>query len=919
MSAAWGGLHRLLHVATRRGVARDVDDELQFHVESRVGDLVARGHDPVDARAVAEREFGDLDESRRELIDADQRRYERVERGTTWEAWWHDVRFSARSLRRTPGVAAAVVVLLGLGIGANAATFSLADDLFVRPPAGVSAPDGLTRLYVHSDHTKGRYGAIQPTFVFPAYVAMARALGSQAAFAAYTEADSEAVGIRRATETLRVVYATSSYFPVLGALPALGRTFTGDEDSMGAGVPVAVIGDALWHARYGGDSAVLGQQIDVALARYTIIGVAAPGFIGPDLDRTDIWLPMAMRPGAPGIGDTPWYRDWGGASWVRVIGRLHRGTTAASLAAAATPVLRLGERDNVMYGPDTTATVLAGPWQESLGPSVTTPVERAITTRLVGVTLMVLVIACANVVNLLLLRGVRRRREIAIRLSLGISRARLVRQLLIESTMLAVIGGVASLGAAVWGASLLRATILPSVHWGAHPMRWQVIVASLGAAVVTGVVAGMAPALHAGRTDLTASLKSGTSEGGSPRSPLRAGLIVVQAALCMVLLAGAGLFVRSLRAVQSIDLGYDASRVAYGWVYFRNPTNRTVEFSNPARSQELTQGLASVALRLRSEPGVESIALASSPPMNGYAMTSPRFGDGAPAPKLNGLDAGLIAAEPSFFATTGATLVRGRLFTAAEQADSDQVVVVNETMARTYWPHSDALGQCFFVSARDRTCTTVIGIARDARLKNIIESPRVEMFTPIRRGAGMLSRPAFIIVRAAPGRASQVTDRLRRALVQQFPGAEPPYVTSMARAAEPELRPWRVGAELFALFGGLALVVAIFGVYSTLAYTVGHRLQEIGIRVALGARRGQIARLVLAHGMRPLVVGVACGLIITVLLGRFVASMLYETSATNPLVLGGAAVVLLLAGLLGSLAPAWRATRVDPAVSLRAE
>jgi predicted permease len=917
VSGGWEGVRRLLRIPTRRAVARDVDAELRFHFESRVADLKARGHSPDAATRLAEREFGDLGESRRELIDVDERRRQRVHRSERVSAWRDDVRFSLRALRRTPGLSAMIIVLFALGIGANAAAFSVADALFLRRPAGVAEPDGLMRLYTRVEHSNGKVTIVSPLFMYATYPTISEALGNRTALAAYSPPDSEFVGIGSAVRNLQVVYASSNYFSVLGARLAFGRTFTNDENRMGAGTPVAVISYVVWQREFHGDSTVLGKQIEVEMARYTIIGVAARDFNGPDLNRTEIWLPIAMRPG-PVIGGTPWYKYWNTTAIVRLIARPRPGVDRATIAAIATDAFRRGEIAYSQGFPDTTATMLAGPVLESLAPSVTPPVERALTSRLLGVTLIVLLIACANVVNLLLLRGVRRRREIAIRLSLGISRGRLVRQLLIEAVLLSLAASLVSLVVAWWGGTLLRAMLLPSTHWASGAMTWRVVVATVVVAVVTGLVAGVVPALRASRTDLTTSLKSGSREGGAVRSRLRGGLVVTQAALSVALLAGAGLFLASLHEVHSIDVGYDIDRLVYGTVLFRDPQNRDVEYWQNNRAAELSKGLADVADRLRGDPEIDGTALASSPPMDGYAAYAISRRDGSPLPPINNHAPALIAAQPSYFAVAGVKLLRGRLLTESDERAPSLVLVINETAARTYWPGGDPIGDCLRIRAAGKSdCAMIVGIVRNSHLGNIVEPPTPEMFAPIL--SNFQAHPGYLVVRAAAGHVAAARATLRRELAKQFQNAEPPYVRSAAEVREPELRPWRLGAALFSIFGVLALIVASIGVYCTLAYEVGQRLHEMGVRIALGARRGEIVRLVLGYGMRSLVIGVAGGLVVTLLLGRLVASMLYETQPTNPVVLGTAAAALLVTGLLGSLVPAWRAMRVDPVVALRAD
>jgi predicted permease len=828
-----------------------------------------------------------------------------------------DVAFALRALRRTPGFSAAIVATLALGIGANAAMFSLADRLFLRSPAGVADPSSLRRLYVRSNWSVGSVWEIRSEMGYRAFVALDSSLAPRARLAAYTKPDTMTLVERDGSVTeVRGSFATADYFSVLGVRPALGRFYSVDEDVMGAGAPVAVISYGMWQSRFAGDRAVLGRTVDVARQRYTIVGVAAKDFTGADLNANDVWLPLATYAAWP-IGGKPWFHSWRSGNFLRVLGRVTPGTTDSWLQTVTTTTFRRAELAGVTRGPDTSATVLPGPLLESLGPSINPAPEVAIAKRLTGVTLIVLLIACANVANLLLARAIGRRREIAVRLALGISRRRLVAHLLTESVILSAAAGIAAIVAAAWAGNTLRATMMPETHWAERLFDLRVALFAGTAALLTGIAAGLAPAIQASRPDLTTALKTGTRNSDARGSRLRRSLIVAQVALAVVLLHGAGLFVRSLSSVHQIDLGFDAERLVFATVKFANPE---AHFIDPHRvhAPELSAGLAEASARLSSGPNVESTAIATAAPMRGYSMIAVYLPGGVQPPRLNDLDPVLITVSPSYFATTGVRLVRGRLFTDADRAGGP-VIVVDEITARTYWPNEDAIGKCIILPRPTDPCYRVIGITKDSHLDSVIEQPAVAIFMPLWEAPGSLQYAAYLIVRAAPGEMSRVIDATRRELRRIFPRAEPPLVMATTRLLEPQLRPWRLGAVLFSAFGGLALVVAAIGVYSVIAYSVSQRAHEMSVRVALGAEAARLVRLIIAQSVRVIVVGVALGVAIALALGRLIASMLYDTSTHDPVVIAGVSVLLLVVAVLAGAVPAWRAGRADPVTALRAE
>ena len=810
-----------------------------------------------------------------------------------------------------------VVATLALGIGANSALFSLADRLFLRQPAGVAAPDGLRRFYARSNWSVGGVTVIRDQFNYPSFHAMGENIGDRAHLAAYTPPDSVLVGDGDAATSARGSYASADLFSILGVHAARGRLFTPAEDRMGDGALVAVIGDALWHARFGGDPTVIGRSTMIARQRYTIIGVLPPGFTGVDLDPVDIWLPLATYP-AQAIGGKPWYAYWRSGSQLRVLARAAPNTVDEWLASVATAAFRRGEIANVETDPDT-ATVLSGPILAARGPSIKPRMEVAITTRLVGVAIIVLLIACANVSNLLLARALRRRREIAIRIALGVPRARLIAQLLAEGIVLSLVAGVGAIGVGALGGLALQRTVLSAHDASASALDWRIVGFSIGVAILTGVVAGLSPAFRASRPDLTRALKSGAREGGSANSRLRTALVVAQAALSVILLVGAGLFVASLGNARAIDLGFDPDRLLFGTVQFVNEQGHYVEHGS-AHINEISRGLSEVAARLRGTEGVESVALATAPPMEGYGMVRLFLDGGARPPRLDNLDPALIAATPNYFATAGIRLARGRLFTDRDDAASEPVIVVNQTTARAYWPGKDPLAQCVYLFRAEAPCSRVIGVTRDFHLDGVVEQPMVGLVVPTVQQTGKyLANPSYLIVRASAGAMGRAALATRRAIRGEFPTAEPPLVQPISTRVNQDLATWRLGASLFSVFGILALIVAAIGVYSVIAYSVSQRAHEMGVRVALGARGIQVMSLVVGEGMRTVGAGLLIGVVLALALGRLVESMLYGTSPRDPIVFGSVAAVLAAVALLAAALPAWRASRVDPALVLRGE
>jgi predicted permease len=522
------------------------------------------------------------------------------------------------------------------------------------------------------------------------------------------------------------------------------------------------------------------------------------------------------------------------------------------------------------------------------------------------VAIIVLLIAFANVVNLLLARTVRRRREIAVRLALGISSARLVRLLVTESLLLSVFAALAAMMAARWGGALLRALLMPEVTWAADPLHWRVLLVGMVAAVVAGLGAGLVPALQSRAPDLTKALKAGARDGGVSRSRLRGFLVASQAALSVVLVVGAALFVRSLQNARAEDIGYAVDRVAFASVSAG---------SDQAARADISIRLLQMEDRIASVPGVERVAYTSRRPKAGFQTTS-WFPESR---KVQGQVFGFFSAvSPGFFEATGTRVLHGRTFASGSAGQSERAVLVNQAVVDSIWPNEDPVGQCLRFKKADAVCYTVVGVTQNSLAIEFQEQSELKVYLPL----GNMPFESFsrgdVVLRLSPTNLTTALAGVRDLLRSEFPGRLVSTIT-MAAAMEPEYRPWRLGATLFTLFGGLAALVAAIGVFSSVSYAVSQRAHEFGVRVALGASGGQIVSQVVGEGLRIVAIGVAAGIALALALGQLVASLLYEVSPRNPTAMIFAAGLLLAAAAAACFMPAWRAGRSDPVSALRTD
>jgi predicted permease len=833
---------------------------------------------------------------------------------------WHDLRYAARGLRRKPGFAAAVILTLGLGIGANATMFSVVDRLLFRPPAYIRTPDLVHR--VNLAVTTERSGEfITESMSYKRYLELTEwttAFDVKAAIAYGQPAIGEGENARE----MDLIAVSATYWRLFDMRPAIGRFFAADEDRVPDGTMVAVLGYGLWQTQYGGRADILGQPIRIGAESYSIVGVAPKNFVGTTLTAPAVFVPITAWASASfgrraerdgpfgGGGKRPSYYAAHNIRWMEMLARRKPGVTIAAATADLSNAYRRSyiaekaERASVRPPELAKPRALASPLMRERGPNQGN--DSKVATWLVGVTAVVLLIACANVGNLLLARAFARRREIAVRLALGVSRARLVRQLMTESVVLAMLGAFAGLMLAQWGGGALRALLIENVQWGNTFGDTRVLAITTAAALLAGLLTGLAPALHAGRGDIAATLKAGAREGTYQRSRTRVALLVMQGALSVVLLVGAGLFVRSLRNVRSLDLGYDGPRVAYAEPHMRGVALDSVQ------SSELRRRLLETAAAL---PSVEAAARTVTVPF-WSSITMDLHVAGIDSVDRLG-DFYFNAVSPEYFRTMGTRVRRGRGFTAADSRNAPLVMVVSESMAKKLWPGRDAIGQCVRVGEDTLPCTHVVGIAQDIMRERLTADEGLQYYVPIDQRERSIGGGFFIRARRADAKSS--SEEIRRALQKVMPGVSYVTVTPLDNVLGGQRRSWTLGATMFTVFGMLALLVAAVGLYSVIAYNVVQRTHELGVRVALGAQSQDVVRLVVGEGLRVSVAGIVIGSVVALGAARYVGPLLFRVSPRDPLVLGGVAAALLTVAVVASVLPAWRATRVDPSVALRGD
>lgn len=894
------GIRRLVRMPGRLArIQREVDDEMSFHLTSRIEALTAAGHAPAQAREIALREFGDLADARRDLTRIDRGRARRSTVSSWLSAVRGDLWYALRGVRRSPAFAATVVVTLAIGIGVNAAMFGIVDRLLLRPAPQIVNAEGLRSMYYRV--TLSSMGTFTgDSRGYADYVDLAKQGTSFAAVGAYYPIPLS-VGRGSSAGQVNSILATASFLPMLGVHPFIGRFFGADEDRPPIGVPVAVLSYAYWRRAFGGSSDVLGKNLELNGKPFTIIGVAPSGFRGVGTEPVDVFVPVSSLGGS--LTSPNWDTTYGW-QWLRIVTRLKDGVSPVRAAQEATTIFRRAHAKN---DEESRATAVLASVIPGRGPNETKNAQLAL--LLSAVAAIVLLIATANVANLLVTRAVRRQREIAVRTALGVSRRRLLSQLITESTVLAALGGAGALIVAWGGGALLRRLVLPDFAPDDSLVDLRIFAVASVVALSCGLVTGLAPAFISQRTDFVGALKSGAREGGYRRSRLRTSLLVLQAALSVTLLIGAALFVRSLTNVLSIDLGYDAQHTM---VVSQNlgsagfDKQKTIAFMRRAREQ------------VTAIPGVAEASVAVTVPFMSSWSTHMRVAGIDSLPPLPDGGPYVNAVSYNYFSTMGMRILRGRGFANTDVKGAPPVAVINESMASTIFRGRDPLGVCLFVGGPSAPCAQIVGVVRDTHRQSINAVQSAQYFLVEEQEVWSEAFNRVLMLRTTVS-----TDAVKRqvaAAMQQMEGALPyASVQRLQELVEPEIRTWRLGASLFVVFGSIALLVAMVGLYSVVSFDTAQRTHEVGVRIALGARSREILKLVVSDGLRSALVGVIVGVSVAALAAGAITPLLFGVSARDPAVFGLAALVLLVVAIVASALPAARAARVAPSEALRVD
>ena len=811
-----------------------------------------------------------------------------------------DLRYAVRSLVASRGLTAVAVLSLALGIGANTTIFTFIDALLLKPPA-VSDPATLREVWQHNT-TRGNGIGSHTQLSYPDYEFYRDHNRVFAEMGAFTGETTNLVWNRGGEgETVRGSLVSGNFFSVLGVRPVLGRGFLAGEDQPATAAPVVVLSHAMWQQRLGADPGVIGRPLTLNGRAFTVVGVAPPGFTGMLVGfAPELWTPLAMHAAlSPGLSLSERHQHW-----LLGVGRIRPGVAPAQVNA---DLGILGQQLATDF-PDPDRYLVPNALPVDLVPSPFRGVAGGISGVLMAIVGLVLLIACANVANLLLARGSSRRREFAVRTALGATRRRLLRQMLTESGLIAVAAGALGLLVSLWATPLLlsfKPASLPIYLNVSTDVR--ILAFTLAASLVTGIAFGLLPALQQARGGAVADLKDGTPGGGYVRSRLRNALVIAQVTACVVLLVGATLCARSLANASSIDPGFDPHH-AVAAALDVEPFGY-----DQARGEAF---YARLIERVRALPGVRAAAYADHLPLgqltrmesvepDGYAA-DPRRG-GAPVVET-------AVVSPGYFDAMGTPILRGRGFSAADDHHAPAVIVVNDEMARRFWPQQEAVGRFVTLSGpgRTRVRAQIIGVAKTGRYTSLGEDPKPFFYRALLQSY----QPGVqLVVRTDAGTP------MLAAVREQVRALDPKVALMGAETLEQHMQlplfPAQAAGALLGLFGVLALLLALFGLYAVMSYVVSQRTREIGVRMALGARPADVLRLVVWQGLRLTLSGLVLGLAIALAGTRVLSTVLYGISPTDPLSYAAVVVLLTTAAMLATYVPARWATRVDPIRALR--
>ncbi|WNG60750.1 ABC transporter permease [Archangium gephyra] len=881
------GFKRLLKLAVRpRAVEQDVDEELRFHLEMRAAAYEREGLSPAEARAAAEREFGDVAGVREACVRIGHERERMMKRFLLWDALVQDVRYALRMLRHAPGFALVAVLTLALGIGATTAIFSVVRGVLLQP-LPFAEPERLVRMWQANPSQGVVRGDVSP-LDFADWKARQRSFEDMGTWWYVEGMSGRNLSGDGEPQRLPAAYVNDGFFSTLGVTPVLGRALLAGEHQPGHNA-VAVLSHGLWQRRFGGDRAILGRTLTLDGLPTTVVGVMPPGFSFPS-ERVELWLSDSLIDES-GI---PRQRQ---VRWQSVVARLKPGVSLETARSELNGVARQLAEEYPATNLQTSAVTVV-----PLHEAVTGDVRSGLMV-LLGAVGFLLLIACVNVANLMLTRATARERELAVRAALGAGPGRLMGQLLTESLVLATLGGAAGLLLATWGTELLLAFSvkqLPRLH--EVRVDGAVLAFAMGATLFTGVLFGLLPAVRAGSPRLAPVLKAaGRGMTGTGGARLRGALVVTEVALAVVLMAGAGLAVRSLMSLLSVEPGFRAEGAV------------VVSFSSSPAGRPKHQYLAEVLERVREVPGVQVAGTAKNLPLEGSGEPAPLILPGqslasaADAPRVH-----YLYVSNDYFRAMGIPLLRGRAFTSGDTSELPLVMMVNDAFVRRFFPGEDVLGRSI---QWGEVAAPIVGVVGDVRQESLSEPAPPLVYIHVLQE----SRSSVNLVVRGEGAPLQLAAAVRQAIWSVNPNQTITRITTLEEVVGGSVARPRLIAALLGLFAVLALVLGAVGIYGVLAYTVGQRQREIGVRLALGARPAEVLGMILRGGMRLAGLGVALGVAGALVLSRVMSSILYGVAPHDPLTFVAVAVVLLGVALVACLVPARRAMRVDPAVSLRAE
>ena len=870
-------------------IGRELDEELNGFLEMAAEEKMKEGMSRADALRAVRLERGSLAVTKE------------VVRSASWESLvetlWQDLRYGARMLRKNPGSTAAVVIALALGIGLNTTVFTFVNALLLRPPAGVKVPDRLLEVWIHNPRSSGTEGYLPLTY--PDYLYYRdhnQSFGGMLAF----DGDPESVIWNKSGEGQVVMgqLVSGNFFSLLGVNAVLGRTISVEDDRTTNSQPVVVLGHAFWQQSFGSDPMIVGKALMLNGVNYSVIGVAPAGFAGLLVGiEPDFWAPTTMVEQI--TRDKGRLSNWHG-HWLIAIGLL-KPEASVSGARAEVSVL---EHQIELDHPDLKRNLDATVFPETLIPGPYRIYVSAFTALLMAVFGLVLLIACANVASFLLARATGRTREMAVRSALGAGRGRLIRQMLVESTLLASLAGLAGLILAYWTAPLLlvlRPASLPITL--RLPVDWRVLVFTMVVSLICGVAFGLTPALRSARVQVASNLKDETQPAGYRKSRLRSMLMTGQIATCAVLLVGASLCVRSLRNASSIDPGFNTQHVIAA----------TLDPARLGYSEAQVRGFyEQLSQHVRALPGITAASFVNHLPL-GPAREQTAVTD-VMSPEPNKKDAvpiDVLRVAPGYFQAMGIPLLRGRDFASSEGEERSGVTIINEALAKRLGKNQDPLGRRIRFP-EEKLGTEIIGVVKTGKYRTLGEDPIPVAYLP------QLPPRRTLVVRTS-GDPVALLDPIRREIHAVDPNIAATDMETMQQYMTLPLFPARTTGLLLGISGFLALALTSIGLFGVISYIVSQRTHEIGVRMALGARNGDVLSLLVRHGLFLTVTGLVIGLGIAFGAARLLSFLLYGIAPTDPTTFIGVALVLCAVAVLACYIPARRAMRVAPIVALRYE